>query len=65
MKRWGKKRVSNCRCESNFTCRECLTAGVLIAEAVFDQPVPRDLNKKSDNLGVSAGVGIKRDQTDQ
>lgn len=27
-KRYGKKRVPNCKCESNFTCRACLDASI-------------------------------------
>ena len=36
-KRFGKKRVPECYCTYNFTCKACLTNAPLIAPAVFER----------------------------
>lgn len=39
MSRFGKKRVPECRCTSNFTCGPCLNASVLTVPAVHTREV--------------------------
>lgn len=42
-KRWGKKRVPDCECSYNFTCRTCLVAG--LQEGMPQRP-PKQLTEQ-------------------